>query len=262
MIRALYTAATGMTAQQLNIDVIAHNLANVNTAGFKVKRAQFQDLLYQTMRSSGAASSSSTDYPVGLQVGLGSQPVSTETLFSQGDFAATNNPLDLVIKGRGFFQVRLPDGQLGFTRAGAFHLDRDGRIVNSDGYPMEPQITIPQTALSVNIGADGTVSVTQPGTTAAQQVGQIQVATFQNPAGLNSAGKNLFFPTTSSGDAVLGAPGVEDRGSLAQGFLEQSNASIVDELVSMILSQRAYETNSRVIRAADEMLTQMNGMIR
>lgn len=262
MIRALYTAATGMTAQQLNIDVIAHNLANVNTAGFKAKRAQFQDLLYQSMRSAGAASSTSTDYPVGLQVGLGSQPVSTETMFSQGDFAVTNNPLDVVIEGRGFFQVRQPDGTIGYTRAGAFHLDRDGRIVNGDGFAIEPQITIPANALAVNIGQDGTVSVTQPGTTAAQQVGQLQIATFQNPAGLYSAGRNLFFPTAASGDPITGAPGTDDRGAVKQGFLEQSNANVVGELVSMILSQRAYETNSKVIRTADDMLQQINSVVR
>jgi flagellar basal-body rod protein FlgG len=251
-----------MKVQELNIDVIANNLANVNTAGFKQKRAQFQDLLYQNLRTAGSSSSTSTEVPVSLQVGLGARAVATETLFLQGDFAGTSNPLDLVIQGKGFFQVTLPDGQVSYSRSGAFHLDRDGRLVNADGYPMEPQITIPQNATSVSVGADGTVSITQPGATAGSQVGQIQIANFQNPAGLNSIGRNLYSPTTSSGDPIVGSPGTEERGSILQGFLENSNVNIVEELVNMIISQRAYETNSRVIRAADDMLTQINSVVR
>lgn len=262
MMRALHTAATGMRAQELNIDIIANNLANINTAGFKRRRAQFQDLLYQNLRTAGSASTGSTEVPTGLQVGLGSKPVATEVLFQQGSFTVTNNPLDLAIEGAGFFQILLPDGELAYTRAGSFHLNREGQIVTADGNPLEPSITIPQNALSIDIGKDGTVSVTLPNQTAATQVGQIQIATFPNPAGLNSIGSSLFLPTTSSGEAIVGAPGTEERGTIIQGFLEQSNVNIVEEMVNMIISQRAYETNSRVIRAADDMLSQVNNMVR
>lgn len=262
MMRALHTAATGMRAQELNIDIIANNLANINTAGFKRRRAQFQDLLYQNLRTAGSASTGSTEVPTGLQVGLGSKPVATEVLFQQGNFTVTNNPLDLAIEGSGFFQILLPDGELAYTRAGSFHLNREGQIVTADGNPLEPSITIPQNALSIDIGKDGTVSVTLPNQTAATQVGQIQIATFPNPAGLNSVGSSLFLPTTSSGEAIIGAPGTEERGTIIQGFLEQSNVNIVEEMVNMIISQRAYETNSRVIRAADDMLSQVNNMVR
>lgn len=262
MMRALHTAATGMRAQELNIDIIANNLANINTAGFKRRRAQFQDLLYQNLRTAGSASTGSTEVPTGLQVGLGSKPVATEVLFQQGNFTVTNNPLDLAIEGAGFFQILLPDGELAYTRAGSFHLNREGQIVTADGNPLEPSITIPQNALSIDIGKDGTVSVTLPNQTAATQVGQIQIATFPNPAGLNSIGSSLFLPTTSSGEAIVGAPGTEERGTIIQGFLEQSNVNIVEEMVNMIISQRAYETNSRVIRAADDMLSQVNNMVR
>ncbi len=262
MMRALHTAATGMRAQELNIDIIANNLANVNTAGFKRRRAQFQDLLYQNLRTAGSASTGSTEVPTGLQVGLGSKPVATEVLFQQGNFTVTNNPLDLAIEGPGFFQVLLPDGELAYTRAGSFHLNREGQIVTADGNPLEPSITIPQNALSIDVGKDGTVSVILPNQTSATQVGQIQIATFPNPAGLNSIGSSLFLPTTSSGEAIIGAPGTEERGTIIQGFLEQSNVNVVEEMVNMIISQRAYETSSRVIRAADDMLSQVNNMVR
>jgi flagellar basal-body rod protein FlgG len=262
MIRALYSAASGLEAQQLNIDIIANNLANVNTAGFKQSRAEFQDLLYQNIRASGAASSTSTDLPVGLQVGLGSRPVASTRLFTQGDFRQTGNPLDLVVEGQGFFQVRLPNGETAYTRAGGFHLNREGSLVTADGVLLDPQITIPSDALTITVGTDGTVSVTQPAQSQAQQVGTIQLANFQNPAGLNSIGRNLFLPTTSSGEPITGTPGENGIGTINQGFLEQSNVSVVEEMVNMIIGQRAYEINSKVVKTADEMLQTMNNVVR
>jgi flagellar basal-body rod protein FlgG len=262
MIRALYSAASGLEAQQLNIDVIANNLANVNTAGFKLSRAEFQDLLYQDVRSSGASSSASTELPTGLQVGLGSRPVATNRLFTQGDFRQTGNPLDLVIAGNGFFQVHLPTGETAYTRAGAFNKNKDGSLVDPDGNLLDPQITIPIDALTINVGADGIVTVTQPGQAASQTVGTIQLATFANPAGLKSVGKSLFLPTGSSGDAITGAPGENGMGSLIPGSLEQSNVSVVEEMVNMIAGQRAYEINSKVVKTADEMLQTMNNVVR
>jgi flagellar basal-body rod protein FlgG len=259
MIRALYSAASGMTAQQLNVDNIAHNLANANTVGFKMRRTQFQDLLYQNMIQPGASAGAQTVVPTGMQVGLGSRPSSNEIIFSQGEFQQTDNPLDMVIQGRGFFQIRRPSGELAYTRSGNFHLDRDGNFVTSDGNPLEPQITIPQDAQSVTVAMDGTVSYTQPGQTAAQQAGQIQLANFQNPAGLNSLGGNLYTPTDASGDATVGNPGgQEGLGSLMQGFQEGSNVSVVEEFINLIVSQRAYEANSKVVKAADEMYQQVN----
>jgi flagellar basal-body rod protein FlgG len=262
MIRALYSAATGLEAQQINIDVIANNLANVNTAGFKQSRTEFQDLLYQNLRDSGAASSTSTDFPVGLQVGLGSRPVATTRLFTQGDFRQTGNPLDLVIEGQGFFQVRLPNGETAYTRAGSFHLNREGAIVTADGNLVDPQVTIPPDALTITVGSDGTVSITQPSQPQAQQIGTVQLALFQNPAGLNSMGKNLYLPTSSSGEPITGTPGENGIGTVNQGFLEQSNVSVVDEMVNMIVAQRAYDVNSKVVQTADEMLQTMNALVR
>jgi flagellar basal-body rod protein FlgG len=259
MIRALYSAASGMTAQQLNVDNIAHNLANANTVGFKMRRTQFQDLLYQNMIQPVAAAGAQTVVPTGLQIGLGSRPSSNEIIFSQGEFQQTDNPLDMVIQGKGFFQVRRPNGELAYTRSGNFHLDRDGNVVTSDGNPLEPQITIPQDAQTITIAQDGTVSITQPGQTAAQLAGQIQLASFQNPAGLNSLGGNLYTPTDASGDATVGNPGgQEGLGSLMQGYQEGSNVSVVEEFINLIVSQRAYEANSKVVKAADEMYQQVN----
>ena len=243
----------------MNVDNIAHNLANANTVGFKMRRTQFQDLLYQNMVQPGASAGAQTVVPTGLQLGLGSRPSSNEIIFSQGDFQQTDNPLDMVIQGRGFFQIRRPNGELAYTRAGNFHLDRDGNVVTSDGNPLEPQITIPQDAQSITIATDGTVSFTQPGQTAAQLGGQIQLANFQNPAGLNSLGGNLYTPTDASGDATVGNPGgQEGLGSLLQGFQEGSNVSVVQEFINLIVSQRAYEANSKVVKAADEMYQQVN----
>jgi len=262
MLRALSTAATGMEAQQLNIDTIAHNLANINTSGYKLRKAQFQDLLYQNIRQAGAANTATTDIPVGLQIGLGTKAVATDIIFTQGDFASTGNLLDLVIQGQGFFQVRQPNGQIAYTRNGNFHMNRDGNIVTSEGDLLEPQITIPQDQIGITIGSDGTVSVLQSGQTETQQVGKIELASFQNPAGLQNLGKSLFTPTQASGDAITGTAGENGLGSLLQGYVEQSNVSVVEEMVNMIVSQRAYEANSKVIRTADEMFSQANNVVR
>ncbi len=259
MIRALYSAASGMNAQQLNVDTIANNLANANTVGFKQRRTQFQDLLYQNMLQPGAAAGAQTIVPTGLQLGLGTRPSSNEIIFTQGAFQQTDNPLDLVVQGRGFFQVRLPSGDLAYTRAGNFHLDQNGAVVTADGNPIEPQITIPPQAQTITIASDGTVSYTQPGQSAAQTAGQIQLANFQNPAGLNSLGNNLYSPTDASGQATVANPGgQEGLGTLLQGYQEGSNVSVVEEFINMIVSQRAYEANSKVVKAADEMYQQVN----
>lgn len=261
MIRALYSAASGMTAQQLNVDTIAHNLANANTNGFKARRTQFEDLLYQSFIQPGAAAGSQTTVPSGLQVGLGTRPVANEIIFTQGNFQQTDNPLNVVIQGKGFFQVRLPSGQLAYTRDGGFQLDRDGNVVTAAGDPIEPQITVPAQAQSLTIAADGTVSYTQPGQTASQIAGQIQLANFANPGGLNSIGKNLFTPTDASGDPTVGNPGgQEGLGTLMAGYVEGSNVSVVEEFINMIVSQRAYDANSKVVKAADEMYQQVNNI--
>jgi len=263
MIRALFSAGSGMTAQQMNVDNIAHNLANANTVGFKTRRTQFQDLLYQSFVQPGSAAGSETVVPSGLQLGLGTRPVANEIIFTQGNFMTTNNPLDMVIEGQGLFQIRMASGDLAYTRAGAFHLDRDGNLVTADGDPLEPQITIPPEAQSITIAADGTVSYTQPGQTAAQLAGQIQLAVFANPGGLNSIGRNLFTQTDASGEPTVGNPGgQEGAGSLLQGYVEQSNVSVVEEFINLIVSQRAYEANSKVVRAADEMYQQVNNVTR
>jgi flagellar basal-body rod protein FlgG len=263
MMRALYSAASGMTAQQMNVDNIAHNLANSNTVGFKMRRAQFQDLLYQNLVQPGASAGAQTVVPSGLQLGLGTRASSNEIIFAQGNFSATENPLDMVIQGRGFFQVRRPSGDLAYTRAGTFHLDRDGNLVTPDGDPMEPQITLPSDAQSVTIAGDGTVSYTQPGQSTTQLAGQIQLANFPNPAGLSSIGRNLYTPTDASGEPTVGNPGGQEGiGTLLQGYVEQSNVSVVEEFINLIVSQRAYEANSKVVKAADDMYSQVNNLTR
>jgi flagellar basal-body rod protein FlgG len=263
MFRALDTAATGMVAQQLNLDNIANNLSNSATAGFRRRRVQFQDLLYQSTVMPGAAATQNTTVAAGLQVGMGTRPAASEVVHLQGEFSNTGNPLDLAIQGQGFFQVQMPNGETAYTRAGMFHLDNQGNIVTADGNPLDPPITIPADAQNITIGADGTVSVTQPGQSQAQQVGTIQLATFQNPGGLNSTGGNLYLSTTASGDPIIGNPGgAEGLGSLQQGVLEQSNVSVVEEFIQMILAQRSYEANSRVLNAADQMLQQLNTLAR
>jgi len=261
MIRALYSAASGMAAQQMNVDNIANNLANANTNGFKMRRTQFQDLLYQSYVQPGAAAATQTIVPSGLQVGLGTRPASNEIIFSEGSFQQTDNPLDLVIQGKGFFQVLLPTGQLAYTRDGGFQLDRNGNLVTSSGNMVQPQITIPSQAQSITIASDGTVTYSQPGQTASQVAGQIQLAIFPNPAGLNSIGQNMFQPTDASGDPVVANPGgQEGLGTLMQGYTEGSNVSVVEEFINMIVSQRAYEANSKVVKAADEMYQQVNNV--
>lgn len=263
MFRALYTAASGMVAQQLNLDNVANNLANSSTSGFRRRRVQFSDLIYQNMVMPGSAATQQTTVAAGLQIGLGTRPGASEIVQAQGDFSSTGNPLDLAIQGQGFFQVQMPNGEIAYTRAGTFHLDAQGNMVTADGNPLEPAITLPADASSVTIGSDGTVSVTQPGQSQAQQVGAIQLAMFANPGGLNSVGNNLFLSTTASGDPIVGTPGgAEGLGSLQQGYVEQSNVDVVQEFVQMILAQRSYESNSRVVRAADQMFQDLNNLSR
>lgn len=261
MIRALYTAASGMVAQQANIDNVANNLANVNTTGFKKSRVEFEDLVYDQAKAPGAATSTTEEAPIGLETGLGVRAVATSRNFGRGNLKATNAPLDLGIEGDGFFQIQMPSGDIGYTRAGAFHLNGEGAIVTNSGYRLEPQISIPQNATSITISKDGIVSATVPGT-GSQQVGTIELAAFQNPAGLSAQGGNIFLATTASGEPQVGAPGEDSRGGIAQGFTEDSNVSVVEEMVNMILGQRAYEANSKVLKAADEMLSQVNTIVR
>jgi len=263
MIRALYSAASGMAAQEMNVDNIANNLSNANTVGYKARRAQFQDLMYQSVLQPGASSGQQTLIPAGLQLGLGTRPTSNEIIFTEGAFSETDNPLDLAIQGSGFFQIMQPNGELAYTRNGQFQLDKNGNIVNGQGYALQPQIAIPPAAQQVTIAADGTVSYMLPNQTATQQAGQIQLANFQNPAGLNSLGNGLYAPTDASGDATVGLPGgSEGMGSLLQGYVEQSNTSIVNEFINLIQAQRGYEANSKVVTAADQMYQQVNNLSR
>ncbi len=262
MIRALWTAASGMQAQQMNIDVVANNLANVNTTGFKKSRADFQDLMYQTLKTTGAPSSSSTQVPTGIQIGLGAKPAAVTKIFTAGNINQTGSDLDLAIEGDGFFQIQTPDGATAYSRAGAFKKDSQGRVVNSDGYPLIPEIVIPANATKISVGNDGTVSVMQGGQTTPTNIGTIQLANFSNPAGLSSSGHNLYQPTDSSGTATTGTAGQNGIGTLSQGFLEMSNVSVMEEMVNMIVGQRAYEINSKAVQAADEMLQQANNLRR
>jgi len=260
--RALWTAASGMQAQQLTLDVISNNLANVQTTGFKRSRMDFQDLIYDNLQSPGAASAQGQEIPTGLQLGHGTRAIATQRLFMTGDLQQTGNTLDLAIEGDGFFQIQQPSGELAYSRAGAFKKDGQGRVVTSEGFALQPEITIPQNALSVTVGVDGTVSVTLPGQQQAQQVGTLQLVRFVNPAGLQSLGRNLFLPTQASGDASPGTPGQDGLGTLLQGFIEASNVNVVEEMVGLITSQRAYEINSRAIRTADDMMQTANNLIR
>jgi flagellar basal-body rod protein FlgG len=262
MIRSLWTSATGMQAQALNLDVISNNLANVNTSGFKKSRAEFQDLLYETIQPAGTSSSQDTQVPAGIQLGHGTRPSTVLKIFTQGNMENTQNELDLAIEGDGFFQITLPNGGIAYTRDGAFKLDSDGRIVNSDGFTLEPEIAIPTDALSTSVGMDGTVSVLQAGDSTPSEIGTIELARFVNSAGLISMGKNLFITSEASGDEMTGTAGENGLGTLAQGFLEMSNVSVVDEMVNMITAQRAYESNSKAIQAADDMLQLANNIKR
>jgi len=262
MIRALWTAAAGMNCQQLNVDVIANNLANVNTTGFKRSRADFQDLLYQNLLNAGSSSSAGAEYPVGLEVGMGARVVTTEKVFSQGDFKETGNPLDVVIEGDGFFQVDLPNGTTGYTRSGSFKIDSAGNLCTSEGWPISGGVTIPQDAIEITIGSDGSVSVLSGDSSTPTSAGQLMLYRFANPGGLKSMGHSVFNETPASGTAQEGTPGQAGVGSLAQGFLEMSNVSVVEEMVNLIAGQRAYEVSSKAIQASDEMLQMANNVKR
>ncbi|SDV46604.1 flagellar basal-body rod protein FlgG [Chitinasiproducens palmae] len=254
MNRSLYIAATGMNAQQSNMDTISNNLANVSTTGFKGSRAVFNDLLYQTVRQPGAASSEDTTLPSGLQMGTGVQQVASERLYTQGNLSQTGNSKDLAISGQGFFQVQMPDGTTAYTRDGGFQTNQNGQLVTSAGYQVLPAITIPATATSFTVSNDGVVSVTQQGSAATQQVGNITLATFINPAGLQALGQNLFAESASSGAPNVTVPGSNGAGTLSQGYTEASNVNVVEELVNMIQTQRAYEINSKAVQTSDQML--------
>jgi flagellar basal-body rod protein FlgG len=261
MLKALNTAATGMQAQQTQLDVIANNMANVNTTGFKKSRAEFEDLLYQTIKEPGAQQTANTTHPAGVQTGLGVRTAATQKIFTEGPAKITNNSLDMAIEGNGFFPIQMGNGQVGYTRDGTFHKDAGGRIVDKNGNPLMPEMVIPPNAMGVSITEDGQVLVTTADNTAApQQIGQIQLVGFVNPAGLKSLGKNLFMPTSASGAPLQGTPGENNLGAISQGQLEASNVNIVDEMVNMISAQRSYETNSKVVQAADQMLQNSNNL--
>jgi len=257
MLRSLHIARTGLDAQQTQLDVISNNLANVSTTGFKKTRAVFEDLLYQTMRQPGAQSSQQTQLPSGFQLGVGVRPVATERIFEQGAMQQTSNPLDVAINGRGFFQIQMPDGSLAYTRDGSFQTDNQGNIVTASGYALLPNMQIPANALTTTIGRDGIVSVTTPGNATPTQLGQIQLATFINAAGLQSQGENLFLETAASGAPLPNNPGTDGMGVLNQAFIETSNVNVAEELVNMIVAQRAYELNSRAITTSDQMLQRL-----
>jgi flagellar basal-body rod protein FlgG len=254
MMRALNTAATGMQAQQTNVDVIAHNLANVNTTGFRRERAEFEDLIYQTVRTPGGTLGEGQRLPTGIQIGEGVRNVSTTQIHMQGSLVQDGGSLDLAISGAGFFQVQKPGGQIGYTRAGDFKTDQDGRLVTVDGFTVEPSVVIPTNATAITISQDGIISVNTPNQTNAQEVGQIQLANFANPAGLIAIGNTMFLPSDASGQPFIARPGQEGLGTVQQGFLEASNVEVVNEMIDLISSQRAYEVNQRVITTADEML--------
>ena len=257
MIRSLWIAKSGLDAQQTQLDVISNNLANVSTNGFKRSRAVFEDLLYQNLRQPGAQSSQTTQVPAGLMVGTGVRPVATARMFTQGGLQQTGNSLDLAINGNGFFQVQMPDGTIGYTRDGSFHRDANGALVTSNGHALQPAISIPANALSITIAQDGTVQASVPGATAPTTLGAIQLANFVNPGGMQPLGQNLFSETAASGTPQNGAPGSNGHGVLNQGYVESSNVNIVEEMVSMIQTQRAYEINSKAIQTSDQMLQKL-----
>jgi flagellar basal-body rod protein FlgG len=257
MMRSLWISKTGMEAQQLQLDTISNNLANVSTNGYKRSHAVFEDLMYQNLRQAGAASSEQTQLPTGLQVGLGTRAVATARNFSQGNLQQSSNPLDVAIRGNGFFEIQLPDGTSGYTRDGSFQVSSTGQLVTNNGYTVQPGITIPAQAQSVTIGNDGTVSVVLPGQALPSTVGQLQLAGFVNPAGLEPKGQNIFGETAASGTPNVGTPGQNGLGSVQQGFVETSNVNVVEELVQMIQTQRAYELNSKAIQTSDQMLQKL-----
>jgi len=257
MIRSLWISKTGLEAQQLHMDVISNNMANVGTTGFKKSRAIFQDLLYQVERQPGANSTQQTQLPSGLQIGTGVNPVATERMHIQGNLEKTDNPLDIAINGKGFFQVSMPDGTIAYTRDGSFQMDNQGQLVTASGFPISPAISIPADALTVTVGRDGTVSVTQPGSGASNQIGSLQLANFINPAGLQSQGENLYLETSASGAPQANTPGTNGLGVLNQSFVETSNVNVVEELVNMIQTQRSYELNSKAVQTSDQMLQKL-----
>jgi flagellar basal-body rod protein FlgG len=262
MIRALYTAASGMSAQQANLDTIANNLANSGTTGFRQRQMQFADMIYQNLVAPGSAQSTTTE-SAGLQIGLGTKSVATEVVMTQGDFTQTSNTLDLAIQGTGFFPISMPDGTTAYTRAGNFHMNNQGTVVTVDGNPLVPNLTIPSNATSVTISQYGVISATLPGQTTSSQLGTIQLATFANPGGLTALGSNLFQQTSASGNAITDIPGGSSgMGTLQQGYLENSNVDVTSEFVEMIEAQRAYESNSKVVHVADDMYSQINGLVR
>jgi flagellar basal-body rod protein FlgG len=262
MNRALRAAASGMYAQQLNVDVIANNLANVNTAGFKKSRPEFQDLMYQTLKSTAESQNPNVQQPVSIQVGTGTMPIATFKSFSQGDLTATNNSLDVAIQGDGFFQIRRADGTIGYSRDGSFKISGEGTIVTSQGYAIEPGLSLPTNTTSIAIASDGTVEATVSGESATTKVGQIELAKFVNPAGLKSIGNNLYMETSASGKPILGTAGSEGFGDLTQGSLESSNVDVVSEMVNMIVAQRAYEVSSKAIKTVDDMLATADSIRR
>ena len=262
MMRALYTATTGMLEQQLQIDVTSNNISNVNTFGYRKERAEFADLFHQVLQYAGSSTSETTLSPTGIEVGLGVRPTSVQKIFSQGNFKETENNLDIAITGNGFFQIELPDGTIAYTRDGSFKLDDEGNVVNSQGYLLVPNITIPDDATQVNIGTDGTVTVVQGNETEVNELGQIETVNFINPAGLHALGDNLYLNTNASGDPIVGTPGLNGFGQLRQGFVETSNVKLVEEMTDLIVGQRAYEANSKSIQTADSMLQIVNQLKR
>jgi len=261
MIRSLFTAATGMSAQQFEQDVVANNLANVNTVGFKKSRASFQDLMYQIYSKAGATSSTGVQLPAGIEIGMGVKPISTQKIFSQGDYQQTGNPFDWAIEGDGFFQLDDGDGGTAYTRAGSFKINKDSNICNSEGLLLTPALSVPQGTVVITVDKSGQVTATDSKGTMTQ-IGQLQIATFINPAGLSSAGRNLYSKTDASGEASVGNPGIEGKGTISQYFLEMSNVNVIDEMVKMITGQRAYEINSKSVQTADAMLSIVNSMKR
>lgn len=257
MMRSLWTSKTGMEAQQSQLDAISHNLANSSTNGYKKSHVVFEDLIYQNLRQAGSNSSEQTTLPTGLQVGLGTRAVASVRSFTQGNLQQSSNPLDLAVQGNGFFEVQMPDGTTGYTRDGSFQVNQQGQLVTNNGYLVSPGITIPANAQNVSIGTDGTVSVSLPGQATPQSVGQIQLASFVNPAGLDPKGQNLFAETAASGTPNTAAPGSNGMGTVKQGFVETSNVNVVEELIGMIQTQRAYELNSKAIQTSDQMLQKL-----